>query len=296
MRLRLHDNTRLFVDVVGALLRIDDKSFDEVPTVLMVHGGPGSDHSALRPFFEPLADAAQVVFFDQRGMGRSDQRSAEEWNLDTWTDDLLELVDRLGLGSPVVIAQSFGGYVAIRAAAQRPDAFSALVLSSAQAVPDPADSVERFRALGGDSAGAAASAFFTNPQPSTYAAFREFCNPLYNPTPRDPLITAREISTPEVLFHFWSGEYRELDLRAELPRITLPTLILAGDQDPIIPAERSLELAQGLVNAERLEAHVIAHAGHGPYRDDPQEYQRLLREFLASVAQRPRPALARAGD
>ena len=69
---------------------------------------------------------------------------------------------------------------------------------------------------------------------------------------------------PLVLIHgfFCSGEYRELDLRAELPRIELPTLVLAGDSDPMIPAERSLELAGGLGKAQRVETHVIAEAGH----------------------------------
>src|SRR6185312_8495154 len=147
------------------------------------------------------------------------------------------------------------------------------VLSSAQAVPNQADSVEHFRARGGEAAGVAASAFFANPSWSTYPQFRELCNPLYNTKPRDLSITEREITTPEVLFHFWRGEYRTLDLRAELSRIYLPTLVIAGDSDPMIPADRSLELARGLVNAERVETRVIAGAGHGPYRDQPREYQ-----------------------
>ena len=180
MRLRLRDNARLFADVVGSKLRLAEKSFDELPSMLMVYGGPGPDHSALRPFFETLADIAEVDFFDQRGIGRSEPGAPDEWNLATWTDDLLDLTDRLGLVRPFLLGQSFGGYVAIRAAATRGDAFAALVLSSAQAVPDPADSVEHFRARGGDAAGAAASAFFADPGWSTH--FREICNRLYNPS------------------------------------------------------------------------------------------------------------------
>ena len=120
--------------------------------------------------------------------------------------NLLDVTDRLGLVRPFLLSQSFGGYVAIRAAATRGDAFAALVLSGAQAVPGPADSVKHFRARGGDAAGAPASAFFAEAGWSMYPDFREICNRLYNPKLRDPSITEREISTQEVLFHFWSGE------------------------------------------------------------------------------------------
>jgi alpha-beta hydrolase superfamily lysophospholipase len=53
-----------------------------------------------------------VLYFDLRGHGRSDDSSAEFWNLRTWADDLRRLCDALGLSQPVVLGSSFGGNVA----------------------------------------------------------------------------------------------------------------------------------------------------------------------------------------
>jgi pimeloyl-ACP methyl ester carboxylesterase len=283
MRVRLSDGARLFVDVLGPKLRPAPGRLDEVPTMVTVHGGPGSDHSAMRPFVGRFADACQVVVYDQRGMGRSDHGTPADWTLARWTQDLHELLDVLGIERPVLLGQSFGGYVALSVAADRPDDIAALILSSSQAAPTPRDSIERFRALGGDEPATAAERFFAALSPATFEEYRRLCFPLYNRTPRDPELDERQIDTWDVLFHFWSGEYRSLDLRPRLASVRAPTLVIAGEGDPIISAERSVRLAEGLTNAARVGAIVIPEAGHGPYRDAPEEFDQAVRDFLASV-------------
>ena len=71
MRVNIGD-VRLFFDVEGAKLRPDGPKMREVPTVVLLHGGPGFDHSSFKPAFSPLAEIAQVVYLDHRGNGRSD--------------------------------------------------------------------------------------------------------------------------------------------------------------------------------------------------------------------------------
>ena len=82
------------------------------PTLLLLHGGPGHDHSAFKPELAALADWMQVVFFDQRGMGRSDRRPAAEWTLDVWADDVVALCAALEIEHPLVLGASFGSMVA----------------------------------------------------------------------------------------------------------------------------------------------------------------------------------------
>jgi pimeloyl-ACP methyl ester carboxylesterase len=78
-----------------------------------VHGGPGLDHINMKAGLAPLADSLQLLFYDQRGHGRSDHGTAGSWNLRTWADDLRRLCDALGLARPVVLGSSFGGFVAL---------------------------------------------------------------------------------------------------------------------------------------------------------------------------------------
>jgi pimeloyl-ACP methyl ester carboxylesterase len=68
----LIDDVRLFFDVEGSKLRPDGSSMRQVPTLLLLHGGPGFDHSGFKPAFSKMATYAQVVYLDLRGNGRSD--------------------------------------------------------------------------------------------------------------------------------------------------------------------------------------------------------------------------------
>src|SRR5437764_930857 len=91
------------------------------PIVVCLHGGPGSDHTTLKPYLAPLADDAQLVFPDQRGNGRSDESSPDRWNLDTWVEDMHGFCEALGIERPIIFGQSFGGIVAVGVAIRYPE-------------------------------------------------------------------------------------------------------------------------------------------------------------------------------
>ena len=121
---------RLFFDVIGEKLVPDGNRMRERPTVLLLHGGPGFDHSMFKPAFAPLADVAQLVLLDHRGNGRSDNGDPALWTLDQWGDDLRAFCDALGIESPVVLGYSFGGFVAQSYAIRHPDHPAKLILYS----------------------------------------------------------------------------------------------------------------------------------------------------------------------
>jgi proline iminopeptidase len=75
------NGVRLFFDVEGAKLVPDGPAMREKPTLLLLHGGPGFDHSIYKPAYSALADAAQVIYLDHRGNGRSEDGPREGWNL-----------------------------------------------------------------------------------------------------------------------------------------------------------------------------------------------------------------------
>src|SRR5213592_2868208 len=68
----LVNGVRLFFDVEGAKLVPDGPVMREKPTLLLLHGGPGFDHSIYKPAYSALADIAQIVYLDHRGNGRSE--------------------------------------------------------------------------------------------------------------------------------------------------------------------------------------------------------------------------------
>jgi pimeloyl-ACP methyl ester carboxylesterase len=76
MRVRLSD-VSLWFDVSGPSVVADGATATERATLVAVHGGPGVDHINLKDALAPLADFCQIVFYDQRGHGRSDHSTPE---------------------------------------------------------------------------------------------------------------------------------------------------------------------------------------------------------------------------
>jgi pimeloyl-ACP methyl ester carboxylesterase len=91
------------------------------------------------------------------------------------------------------------------------------------------------RAPGREGGAAGLRALFHEPNRENFEAFLATCLPLYNPTPGDPDLLARSRLTlrPKVFFHFFRGEQRTFDWFGDLVRIRCPTLILAGELDPM---------------------------------------------------------------
>jgi pimeloyl-ACP methyl ester carboxylesterase len=171
-------NVRLFFDVEGVKLRPDGATMREVPTLLLLHGGPGFDHSGSKPDFSQLADIAQIVYLDHRGSGRSDRSSAEHWKLNQWADDIRAFCDALDIRQPIVMGQSFGGCAAMAYAIRHPDHPSRLVISSGfvrRPIAERAFGV--FERFGGTAAREAAIAFWTNPGPETRKDYLAHCMP-----------------------------------------------------------------------------------------------------------------------
>ncbi len=145
------NGTRLWFDVDGPALVPDGPEMRERPTVVLLHGGPGSfDHSYFKPDFARLSQAAQVVYLDLRGHGRSEWGDPASWGFEMCADDVRAFCDALGIARPVVYGHSLGGYVAMVYAARHAGHAGALVLQSTNARFDLGRIVEAFRRAGGD--------------------------------------------------------------------------------------------------------------------------------------------------
>lgn len=280
MRIDIGNGVRLFVDVEGPGLVPDGPVMREKPTLICMHGGPGFDHAAFKPSFSRLADLAQIVYYDHRGHGRSDERPRDEWTLDTWADDIVRLCDALGIEKPIVLGQSFGGFVAQRYIARHPEHASKVILSSTSHHMGMERKLAAFERRGGPVARELAERFWSDPTPATWAAYWSGVRKLYNTTePRDPDAASRTLVREEILLHFVAGEKQGLDLLPGLAGAQCPVLVMVGEEDPVCPLEDALEIAAALP-AQWASLARFPGVGHGAWRDDPEAAFAVLRQFI----------------
>jgi pimeloyl-ACP methyl ester carboxylesterase len=276
-------DVRLFVDVDGAKLVPEGMSMRERPTIVMVHGGPGFDHTPFKARYPSLTEIAQLVYYDHRGNGRSEDGPPERWNLDQWADDLRALCDVLGIARPIVFGTSFGGFVTLNYALRHPDHPGKLVLSSTAARIHLARALAMFERLGGRDVRSVAERFFEEPTAENLEEYLRVCAPYYTQRPRPPEILARVTRRPEVSEHFFRGELLTFDLTRQLDQIRCPVLLLAGELDPIVAIEDAEELAAALPR-ERLRFVRFADAGHLLANEQPEAVLNLIREFVLDDA------------
>lgn len=277
MRVALRDGTRIFFEVIGTRLVADGPEMRERPTLLLLHGGPGFDHTVMAHTLAPLADVAQLVLLDHRGQGRSEGDDPAWWNLDRWVKDIVEFCEALELERPMILGQSFGGVVALAVSARHPDLPSKLIVSSSLAKFRPDRAFPMFELLGGPHVREVAERHFSELSDESAAEFMAVVLPVYNPSSWDPEVIARVRLKLEVGNHFFRNEFLTADLFPELPNIRCPTLVLGGELDPITPVADSEDIAAAIPQAE---LRIVEGAGHGVFRDKPEEALAIIREFV----------------
>lgn len=279
MKVDIGDGFRLFFDVEGAKYVERDGVMVEKPTLVLLHGGPGFDHSAFKPKFSAFSDICQVVYYDHRGNGRSDYGDTALWNLDVWADDVVRFCDALGIEKPIVLGNSFGGMVAMRYLARHPEHPAKIVLSSTAAKMDLPAVYDMFDKLGGAEARAIAEKFWTAPSEEVMQEYLRICGPLYTQTPGNALGGNVVVRNPAVGAHFISGEQKTMDLIPGLENARCPVLLLAGSWDPVCPVS-VMEAIRSALPTQHVQWELFENCGHGVFRDDPDRAFAILREFI----------------
>lgn len=276
------NGARLYFDVEGSGLVPDAAAMRPKPTLVLLHGGPGADHSVYRPGFSRLADFAQIIYYDHRGNGRSEMCTPDTWNLGQWGDDVAGLCDALGIEKPIVLGTSFGGFVAQAYATRHPGHASKLILISTAARMDFDVVYQAFGRLGGEKARAVAQSYWSAPDADKRALYRDLCVPHYQVN-KDGLaqMLARMIIRDETALWFNGpgNEHGRMDFRADLRKITCPVLVLAGERDPITPIQFSEEIVHHLPDGH-VTFQRFADCGHGVTGDCPEAAFRAIRRFI----------------
>ena len=261
------------VQVNGHRLFYEDQGSGD-PVVLL--SGLGGDHRAFAVTTRHLAPKYRVLALDNRDAGRSD-RSCSPYVTSDMADDVAAWLDALDVPSARVVGHSLGGLVAQELAVRHPHKVSALVLASTHAGPNPWRSgiieswiVARHALPPADFARVSmpllvAPPFFLNrAQVDGLIRFAE-----RNEWPQSP--DAFERQARAALTH-----------RADTPveSISVPTLVLHGDQDLVNPPDVARDLASRIKQAELV---TLPGVGHLPHIEAGPEFRRHLSRFFESL-------------
>ncbi|MFC9971990.1 alpha/beta fold hydrolase [Spirillospora sp. NPDC127200] len=248
------------------------------PGLALAHGAGGGVAANFGPILDGLAARHTVVAVDYPGAGDT-PRSAAPLELDDLADQLVAAAVDEGLETFAVAGYSLGGAVAVRAAARHPERVSALVLSAAFARPD-----NRFRLSAQLWAG-----LLDDPDPArlgTFLTLAALSPAALEALGEEELRAAAEGPVPPGTAEHVDLVLNRADVRADLPAVTVPALVVVTTGDQLVSPALQYELAAALPNARVAELDT----GHLPFAERPREWRDLITGFLAEVGERPRSA------
>jgi proline iminopeptidase len=277
------NGVQIFFDVEGKGLVPDGPKLVQRPTLFVLHGGPGCEHSYFKPWMSPLAEDMQLIYLDHRGNGRSERTALETYTIEQMADDLEGLRKHLGLDDVMILGHSFGGMVAQKYALKYPDAISKLVLAATApslAFWDEAQDAAKVTAT--DEQLAILNNLFEGKINSQeeHDAWWRVCMPLYFYKPDLPVIEEeldRMIGAYEVTNYMMKNDLATFDYRDQLAGITAPTLVLAGRHDWVTPVSQNEAISSRIPNARLV---VMEDSGHMGFAEEPEAYIKHLRDFL----------------
>jgi proline iminopeptidase len=249
--------------------------------IVVIHGGLGLDHTYMRTL-DRMGDIAELIYVDVRGNGRSTHERLATATMDTFADDIDALRAKLGFDRWTVLGHSFGSFIGLTYAMKYSERTTALVTICGSPSFEHAPRV--IEGLGKrDQPRAAEALLSVLGQPARDdAQFAEVWTqilPLYfhHWNPRH-LAAFAETHYSAAGYNRGSELLATYNIRDELARITSPTLLLAGDDDFITPAEVcSAALAKGIPHTRFV---TIPKTGHFPFLESPVAFDAELRSWL----------------
>lgn len=242
-------------------------------TVLFVHGFPLS-RAIWQPQIEALAPSHRVLAPDLRGHGES-SATAGVYTMDVFAGDLQTLIVERQCGPVVLVGHSMGGYISFAFYRKFPQSVRGLILFCTRATADSEEgkSVREHLAQRAEREGPVAVADQMLPKMlAASASVRP-----------DLLEQIRQIILATSV-NCLAGSLRGMAARASalelLPQITVPSLVVAGENDFIIPAAESAAMANAIPNARLV---MIPQAGHLASLENPTAVNAALREFLEKI-------------
>jgi aminoacrylate hydrolase len=241
---------------------------------LLLSAGLGGSAGYWQPNLPALAERYRVILYDHRGTGRSDRALPDHVTVEHLADDMLALLDGLGVERAHIMGHAAGGIAGLALALRVPERIGGLVVVNGWSRLDP---------------------HFARCFAARLALLRHAGVEAYLRAQPIFLFPARWISehdaeleadTASHLAHFPGGETMEkriaalqaFDIDDRLAAITTPTLVFAAEDDMLVPSICSERLTAGLPNSELA---LTPWGGHACNVTDPEGFDRIVLDFLA---------------
>jgi proline iminopeptidase len=264
-------------------LHYDERGNPEGLPLVVLHGGPGLDHTMFGDFLDPLGDRFRLLLVDERGTGRSPRDRADV--------DLAEHardVDALGreLGRYAVLGHSFGAFIALQHAVDTQHPPAGTIVSAGAPSERWLDHLEQTLAEFEPAhlRDQVAASWEREKTVETDAEVRDILRdqlPFHFADPEDPRIATLDVNGMEgsaaVLRHGANEGYGSLDVEDQLGDIAHPVLILNGAHDRLFAREPAEFMAARIPGAALVVLEDSAHMG---FVEEPEAYLRAVRRFL----------------
>jgi len=287
-----------WVEIDGT--RVNVLEVGEGEPLVLVHGHSGNWTNWLENI-PRLARSRRVIAPDLPGFGFSEM---PEWriSIENYARFLGRLFDALGVESAPVVGNSMGGFVGAELAVKDPERVDALVLVSAAGLSTKyvglSDELLRrgwFRAFA-----RAINAYASIPEARLETLVRRprlrravLAAVVRHPDRLAPRMAAEMLrGSGRPAAPFATDAIVDYDFRDHASRVRCPTLLVWGDSDRVVPVESADAYAEAIPHASKV---ILEDTGHVPMIERPEEFDRLVEEFLADLAaaRAPQDAVSR---
>lgn len=269
-------DTRLWVQELGA-----------GHPILVLHGGPGLDHTQFRPWLDPLAKRFRLFYVDQRSQGRSGPADESTWTLKQMAADVSALAEALSLEAYAVLGHSFGSFVALQHAVDHATA-THYVLAGCVPSSRWLDRIERNLATFEPVAlrEQVSASWDRETEVQTEEEFRQlFVDqlPFHFADPEGSVLrefangVERMRLAPAVLRTLSQDDYGAIEVEDRLGEIEQPVLVVAAEHDRVCVPDAGWAIAE---HVQEGECVLLKDAGHMMFVEKPKAFRGAIEAFF----------------
>ena len=265
--------SNLIVNANSIQISYNDKGTGNDP-LIFIHGFPFDKTSWDKQLYF-FGERQRTISYDIRGFGKSEPGLVQP-NIILFAEDLIEFMNALEIEKATVCGLSMGGYILMHAVKNHPERFKALIFADTQCIADSPEAKEgrmkTIAKINNDGIDDFASGFLSK---AFYKETLENNKTLVEQVKEVVMSTTRQSITSTL-----KALAERDEMCSTLMNISVPVLILCGDNDDITPMKQ-LELMNNEIPNSKLV--VIKNAGHLSNLEQPEQFNRVVSDFIIDL-------------